>query len=143
MEVAHFASTEVGKYKINPEMSMYTWAFFDAHTYLYQADVLGTGNTAKGCEYEDSTSFSKSNNPWTVRSNCSNFSDYLCWDETGMLLLILHVFAPNDIFLLENMILVKWKLVRWISLFHRSFRKTISYLKIFSFQVCIILFFHY
>lgn len=75
MEVAHFASSEVGKCRINPEMSIYTWALFDVHTYLYLADVLGTGNTAKSHKYEERTNFSKTNNPWTVRSNASNFSD--------------------------------------------------------------------
>lgn len=126
LKEADFASSEAGKCRINPEKSMHTWALFSVHTYLYLADMPGTGNTAKSYEYEGSTNFSKTNNPWTGRTNGSSFPGYLCWDKTGMLLLIVYVFAPNDIFLLENMILLKSKLVRWICLFHWSFRKTIS-----------------
>lgn len=86
--MADFASSESGKCRINPEMSMYTWAVFVVHMYLYLADMLGTGNTAKSYEYEDSTNFSKTNNLWTGRSNGSSFPHYLFCNKTGMLWLI-------------------------------------------------------
>lgn len=49
--MADFASSEVGKCRINPGMSTYAWALFVVHSYLYLSGVLGTGNTAKGYEY--------------------------------------------------------------------------------------------
>lgn len=51
-EASDFASSEVSRCRVSPEMSIYSWVLVAAHTYPYLADVLGTGKTAKSYEYE-------------------------------------------------------------------------------------------
>jgi len=51
-EASDFASGEVSRSRISPEMSIYSSVLVATHTYPYLANLLGTGKTVKSYKYE-------------------------------------------------------------------------------------------
>lgn len=132
----------------NKSWSEYLFILVAVHTWPYLA---GYARDRQNCRelwiWKDSINFRNNYNSWTVRrTNGSTFSDSLCWHKCEMLWLMVFLFAPRDIFLLENAEGFKW-MYQFVwnpgREKGRVLYKKINTFKILSFQVCSILTCHY